>query len=162
MSGKDRRPGALCRCQPGAISRCRRGLVTVAKATVQSGLRVLNPDILTLIQDLGRFGYQHLGLSTGGAANEHAFLWANRLLGNPPNSPSLEICFGGLQLEAQVITRMALAGADLQAKLNGQPIAPWRTFNLSAGDQLQFGYPKTGVRVYLAVQGGLQLPATFG
>src|SRR5690606_13976087 len=102
------------------------------------------------------------GLSTGGAADEHAFLWANRLLGNPPNSPSLEICFGGLQLEAQVITRMALAGADLQAKLNGQPIAPWRTFNLSPGDQLQFGYPKTGVRVYLAVQGGFQLPATFG
>lgn len=126
------------------------------------GLRVVSPGILTLPQDLGRFGYQHLGISTGGAADEHAFLWANRLLGNPSRCAALEICIGGLQLEAEVATRIAITGADLQAKLNGMAIPPWRTFNVSPGDHLQFAYAKNGVRAYLAVQGGLEIKPTFG
>lgn len=126
------------------------------------GLRVIHPGLLTLVQDLGRFGYQHLGLAPGGAADEQAFLWANRLLGNSPNSPALEICLGGLQLEAELATRIALTGADAEARLNGQRLAPWQTVDLEAGDHLQFGHPKTGVRSYLAVQGGFQIAPSFG
>ncbi|MBR9828613.1 MAG: biotin-dependent carboxyltransferase [Oceanospirillales bacterium] len=127
-----------------------------------SGLRVLNPGILALVQDLGRFGYQQLGLSTGGAADEHAYLWANRLLGNVPGAAAVEVCYGGLKLEAEVATRVAVTGADLQLTLNGQPVSPWQTLNLVPGDQLAFGYPKTGVRAYLAVQGGLQIKPVYG
>lgn len=126
------------------------------------GLHVIHPGILTLIQDLGRSGYQHLGLTTGGAADEHAFLWANRLLNNPPHCATLEICFGGLQLEAEVATRIAITGADLRASLNGSALQTWQTFNLRPGDRLQFASPKTGVRAYLAVQGGFQINPTFG
>lgn len=128
----------------------------------ESGIRVTNPGVLTLVQDLGRFGYQHLGLSPGGAADEHAFLWANRLLGNPPGSAQLEICLGGLQLQVQVATRMAITGADLQATLNGRALTPWQTFAVTPGDRLHFGYPRGGVRGYLAVQGGFEVAPTFG
>lgn len=117
---------------------------------------------MSLVQDLGRFGYQHLGLTTGGAADEHAFLWANRLLNNPPNSAALEVSFGGLQLESQVATRVAITGADSPATLNGHPISLWQTLNLKPGDHLQLGYFKSGVRAYLGVQGGLQIQPTLG
>lgn len=131
-------------------------------ARVNKGFKVINSGILTLIQDLGRFGYQHLGLAPGGAADEHAFLWANRLLGNPPNSPALEICLGGLQLEAELPTRIAITGADSEATLNGEQLVPWQTITLNVGDKLSFGYPKAGVRSYLAVQGGFHIAPTFG
>ncbi|GAA0794503.1 biotin-dependent carboxyltransferase family protein [Marinobacterium sediminicola] len=127
-----------------------------------SGLRVLNPGILSLVQDLGRFGYQHLGLSTGGAADEQAYLWANRLLGNAPDAAAIEICFGGLQLEAEIATRVAVTGADLQLTLNGEAQDVWQTINLKPGDRLAFGYPRQGVRAYLAVQGGFRVEPTFG
>lgn len=131
-------------------------------AGLSAGLEVLAPGPLTLVQDLGRFGYQHLGLSPGGAADEHAFLWGNRLLGNPYKAPALEICLGGLVLQAQHPTRIALTGADLQAQLNDKPLQPWRTHQLHAGDRLQFGYPGSGVRGYLAVQGGFQIRPVLG
>lgn len=129
---------------------------------MSGGLRVLNGGILALVQDLGRFGYQHLGLSTGGAADEHAYLWANRLLGNVSGAAAVEICFGGLQLEAEISTRIAMTGADLQPTLNGEPVAGWQTLELQRGDRLAFGYAKQGIRGYLAVQGGFQIEPVFG
>lgn len=126
------------------------------------GLTVVKPGMLTLIQDLGRFGYQHLGLTPGGAADEQAFLWANKLLGNSPNSPALEITLGGLELVVRVPTRIALTGADLQARRNGQLLANWETHKVRPGDQLRFGFSRGGVRAYLAVAGGFAIAPTFG
>jgi len=128
----------------------------------QSGLTVLKPGILTLVQDLGRFAYQHIGLSPGGAADEHAFLWANRLLNNRPNSPAVEICFGGLQLEALTNTNIAITGAEMQASINGEPLENWQTHPLRTGDKLTFGHTKSGIRSYLAIQDGFQLQPSFG
>ncbi|UZJ43300.1 biotin-dependent carboxyltransferase family protein [Marinimicrobium sp. C6131] len=127
-----------------------------------SGLTVIKPGMLTLLQDLGRFGYQHLGLTPGGAADERAFLWANKLLDNSPNSPALEITLGGLILEVQKSTRIALTGADLQASCNGVALANWQTHSVEVGDRLQFGFPRSGVRAYLAVAGGFVISPTFG
>lgn len=127
-----------------------------------TGFRVIKPGMLTLLQDLGRFGVQHLGLASGGAADEQAFLWANRLLGNRPGAAALEICVGGLVLEVQVPTRLALTGADLQATLNGRALTPWQTAWVAPGDRLQFVYPRSGLRAYLAVQGGFDVAPTLG
>ncbi len=126
------------------------------------GLKVIKPGMLALVQDLGRFGYQHLGLTPGGAADEQAFLWANKLLGNSPNSAALEITLGGLELTVQVATCIALTGADLQARRNGEVLANWQTHAVEPGDQLQFGFPSSGVRAYLAVAGGFFIAPTFG
>lgn len=126
------------------------------------GLTVIKPGMLTLLQDLGRFGYQHLGLTPGGAADEQAFLWANKLLDNSPNSAALEITLGGLELRVEKAIRIALTGADLQASCNGVALANWQTHNVKAGDRLQFGFPRSGVRAYLAVAGGFVLAPAFG
>ena len=126
------------------------------------GLKVLKPGILTLVQDLGRFAYQHIGLSPGGAADEHAFLWANRLLNNRSNSPALEICFGGLQLEALVKTNIAITGAEMNATINEQPIKNWQTHTLNVGDKLCFANATSGIRSYLAIQDGFELQPSFG
>lgn len=114
------------------------------------------------MQDLGRFNFQHIGLSTGGAADEQAYLWANRLLNNPPFSPALEICFGGLQLQAQTKTSIAITGANMRVTLNDQPIENWQSHGLNPGDMLRFGHARSGIRGYLAVQNGFQLSASFG
>lgn len=125
-------------------------------------LTVVKPGPLTLLQDLGRFGYQHLGLSPGGAADEHAFLWANRLLDNAPNAAALEVTLGGLCLSIEQPLQIALTGADQQASVNGRPIKIWRTHTLAEGDRLQFGFASSGVRAYLAVRGGFDVAPCFG
>ncbi|ANG61832.1 allophanate hydrolase [Marinobacterium aestuarii] len=123
---------------------------------------VINPGILSLLQDGGRFGYQHLGVTSGGPMDEHAFVWANHLLGNAPGAAQLEITYGLLQLRCQADSCIALAGADLGARINGAPLAPWCTRRVRKGDEITFATPVTGLRAYLAVPGGFQAEARLG
>ncbi|PML81891.1 biotin-dependent carboxyltransferase family protein [Enterovibrio norvegicus] len=123
---------------------------------------VINPGMLTLIEDSGRQGFQHLGITTGGPMDEHAFYWANRLLGNSPDASQLEITFGQLQLVANAAISVAITGADLAARLNDKPIQPWCTYALKKGDTLAFGAPVNGLRAYLAVVGGFQVEEKLG
>ncbi|MBW4934062.1 5-oxoprolinase subunit C family protein [Marinobacter sp. F4206] len=123
---------------------------------------VLNPGMLTLIQDIGRQGYQHMGVTTGGPMDEHAFLWANRLLENPLDAAQLEITFGRLSLLAHSDTWIALTGADLGARINDRAVQPWQTYRITQGDRIDFGIPVSGLRAYLAVSGGVQTPAKLG
>ncbi|MGU2437684.1 allophanate hydrolase, partial [Pseudomonas aeruginosa] len=79
-----------------------------------NGLRVVKAGPQSLLQDDGRRGWQHLGVSPGGPLDRQAAAWANRLLGNPWGTPLLEIAFGGLVLECRVeATWLALTGARL-------------------------------------------------
>ncbi len=126
------------------------------------GFQVLKPGALTLVQDLGRRGYQHLGLTTGGVVDEKAARWASRLLGNASGAPLLEISLGGLVLQACVATRIALTGADLGLRINGAQCPPWQTYRVESGDRLEFGFGRHGLRGYLAVAGGFTLTPSFG
>jgi len=126
------------------------------------GFKVINPGLLTTIQDTGRFGHQHKGITTGGPLDEYAFTWANHLLGNPRGAAMLEITFGGLEIAAQINTTIALTGADLGATINGERIEPWRTHRVKAGDRLKFHSPESGLRAYLAVAGGFEIPQLLG
>ncbi|MCB1761629.1 MAG: biotin-dependent carboxyltransferase family protein [Gammaproteobacteria bacterium] len=123
---------------------------------------VLKPGVLSLIQDFGRYGWQQLGYTQGGPMDEHAFLWANRLLGNRPDAPQIEITYGGLELRVIGRTMAAVTGADLNATLNGEPLQHWFSFPLQTGDRLFFSHPRNGLRAYLAVRGGLTIPVTMG
>ena len=123
---------------------------------------VIKSGPLSLIQDFGRYGQQRIGYTQGGPMDEHAFLWANRLLGNPPGATQIEITYGGLELRAMSATTAALTGADLGATLNGKPVAPWFSFHLESGDRLFFNTPLKGLRAYLAVTGGLQVIPQLG
>ncbi|MCA1773737.1 MAG: biotin-dependent carboxyltransferase family protein [Halomonas sp.] len=129
----------------------------------QASLVVNQVGPLALIQDAGRFGVGHLGITQGGAADWIAFYWANWLLGNPLNSAALEIVMGGgLTLEAEGEVTLALTGADLAATLDGEPLAPNASVTLRSGQQLVFQQPRQGLRAYLAFPGGLEAPEVLG
>lgn len=117
---------------------------------------------LCLLQDAGRFGVRHLGVTQGGAADWLSMSWANSLLGNPLEAAVIEVTLGGLTLQAQDDCCLALAGADLGALLDGQPLAPWRSFTLRKGQRLQFTQPLLGARAYLAAPGGFTAPQVLG
>jgi biotin-dependent carboxylase-like uncharacterized protein len=123
---------------------------------------VIKPGFLTLLQDYGRYGMQHLGMATGGPLDEHAFLWANRLLDNHYNCAALEITLGPVRLHALQAVQIAIAGADFAARINQQPIVPWRSYWIEAGDELSFAAARSGVRAYLAVGGGFEAKLQHG
>jgi len=109
---------------------------------------------LCQLQDAGRFAVRHLGVTQGGALDWVAMHWANWLLGNPLGAPVVEVALGGFSLVADQDCVLALAGADLDARVNDQPLLPWRSFSLAKGQRLTLKQPKHGVRAYLAAPGG--------
>ena len=127
-----------------------------------SGLRITQPGLLSLLQDGGRFGHHRIGLSNGGPLDPQAFYWANRLCDNPTNSSCVEITIGGLSLEAELATQIAVTGAEVVLTINGQPRPLWQTHAIKPGDQLTVGFAKQGCRAYLSVTGGFRAPLQFG
>lgn len=127
-----------------------------------TGFRVTRAGPLALLQDAGRFGVRHLGVTQGGPADLHAWAWANRLAGNRWGSPALEITFGGIELQAECDLTLAVAGADLAARHNDQPLALWRSHRIHKGDRIRFGNPSSGLRAYLAVSGGFSAEPVLG
>jgi len=127
-----------------------------------STLMVEQGGALATLQDSGRFGVRHLGLTQGGALDWLAQSWANWMLGNPLGAAVVEVTLGGLQLHCQGEGWLALAGADLGATLDGQPVDVWRPFKVQAGQRLCFASPRCGARAYLAAPGGLCAPLLAG
>ncbi|WP_322846255.1 biotin-dependent carboxyltransferase family protein [Pseudomonas sp. B33.4] len=117
---------------------------------------------LCLLQDAGRFGVRHLGVTQGGAADWRSMSWANWLLGNNLDATVIEITLGGFTVVAEDNCLLALAGADLGAQIDGQPLAPWRSFKLGKGQRLQLTQPLLGARAYLAAPGGFDAPKVLG
>ncbi|MBD9513415.1 biotin-dependent carboxyltransferase family protein [Pseudomonas sp. PDM22] len=125
-------------------------------------LKIMACGLLCLLQDGGRRGWQHLGVSPGGPVDKHAAAWANRLLDNGPGVPLLEIALGGVELEVQADTWLALAGAELPATLDGKPLPGWSRFRVRAGQRLKLGFARTGQRAYLAAAGGFSAQPILG
>ncbi|WP_111496341.1 5-oxoprolinase subunit C family protein [Marinobacter bohaiensis] len=121
-----------------------------------SGLRILSAGLRSTLQDLGRTGSQHLGLAPGGAADLHAFRWANKLLENDPNGACIETLMGQFQAEARSAMTLAVTGADTELTINGRRAGLWRTHNLKPGDRLALGATRSGLLNYVAVKGGWQ------
>ncbi|QEW05321.1 biotin-dependent carboxyltransferase [Nitrincola iocasae] len=118
--------------------------------------------VLSLIEDAGRQRCAHLGLTVGGVMDRHAWAWGNRLVGNRWGAAAVEITIGGLKGRFMQATQIALTGADLKARLNGQAIAPWQTQAVEAGDVLETGYATSGMRAYLCIRGGWKTPKGLG
>lgn len=118
-------------------------------------ITVLAPGLLTTVQDLGRPGYAHLGVSASGAADALALRTGNLILGNPENTPALELTIQGGEFQFQQDALIALAGSDFG-------IEPWRAIAIPAGGTLKLGPTRTGARCYLCVRGGIAAPLTLG
>lgn len=127
-----------------------------------TGLRVVNPGLLSLLQDGGRIGYHGIGLTTGGPLSREAFNWANLLLGNQPGACALEVSFGGLELEALVTTQVAVTGAENKVAVNDEATDMWRGITLRPGDRLRLDFCTAGCRNYVAVADGFEVQPVFG
>lgn len=125
-------------------------------------LRVESFGLLTTIQDLGRRGFQHLGVGPGGAMDEASHRMANLLLGNPDHAPTMEMTLIGPSLRFETESMIALCGADLSPTIGDQPVPLWRPVLVGAGSLLRFGRPAQGARCYLAVEGGFRVPRVMG
>ena len=125
-------------------------------------IAVVNGGLLSTVQDAGRPGYRASGLPVAGAMDRLALAAANVLAGNPPGDAALEVTLAGGAYRFETPVLAALAGADLSATLDGAALPPWGAFRAPAGAVLAFGAPRSGVRAYLAVRGGLAVPAVLG
>ena len=127
-------------------------------------IEVIEPGVQTSVQDYpGRLGYWQVGVPPSGPMDALAFRLANRLLGNPHEAAGLELTVSGPTLRFHCDTAIALAGADMQATLDGAPLANGRAHAVKAGSVLSFrGLHGHGLRAYLAVAGGLDVPMYLG
>jgi 5-oxoprolinase (ATP-hydrolysing) subunit C len=130
---------------------------------VSAALVCRDPGLLTTVQDRGRFGLRHLGLSGSGAMDPGALRLANCLVGNDPWAAAIEMALKGGRFEVDATSvRIAIAGAEFTMTADGEPLAPWRSHRLERGQVLTIGTAKDGVWGYLAVAGGLDLPLALG
>jgi biotin-dependent carboxylase-like uncharacterized protein len=127
-----------------------------------SGLRVVQPGMLSLLQDDGRFGRHRVGLTNGGPLDRLAMHWANRLLDNPLGATAVEISFGGLELEAGLDTLISVTGGDARLSINGEEVGTWRSHRVVQGDRVSLGFAHDFCRSYLAVSGGFRIAPRFG
>ncbi|BEQ13435.1 biotin-dependent carboxyltransferase family protein [Desulfoferula mesophila] len=125
-------------------------------------LTVLRPGALSSVQDLGRPGYQRLGIAESGAMDTYSLVQANRLLGNPDGVAVLEMTLVGPKLRFEREGVFALTGSDLSAQLDDETLVPGRAHRAAAGQILRFGPRRNGMRAYLAVPGGFAAPLVLG
>jgi biotin-dependent carboxylase-like uncharacterized protein len=125
-------------------------------------IRVRMPGLLTTVQDLGRPGLAHLGVPTAGAADRRAFGLANRLVGNRPGAAALEITLAGPELELEAGGWIALTGGRVTAHLDGRPVPMDMAVRADPGQVLRVGSVTSGLRAYLAVRGGIDVPPVLG
>jgi antagonist of KipI len=123
---------------------------------------VLEPGILTTIQDRGRYGFSRFGVPPSGALDAFSFRVGNLLVGNGGGEASLETTLMGLKIKALREVVIAITGGDLSPSLNEEILEMWRTHLLVEGDVIAFKRVRAGCRAYLAVSGGFVVPKIMG
>ncbi|OQW31004.1 MAG: hypothetical protein A4E19_20790 [Nitrospira sp. SG-bin1] len=117
---------------------------------------------LTTVQDLGRYGYQHYGVSAAGAMDSFSTRVANRLVGNPDRAAVLELTLKGPELQFEQDSVIAVTGADLSPTIDSHSIPMWESITVQRGSRLSFGTRRAGARAYLAIAGGIDVPSALG
>lgn len=123
---------------------------------------ILRAGPLTTIQDFGRPGYAHLGVSRSGAADRGTLTLVNRAVGNQPDAAAFETTLGGMTLRALYPLVVAVGGAIAPVTVDGRPAAWCAPVRLAAGSMLDVGAATLGVRSYVAVAGGVDVPPVLG
>lgn len=124
-------------------------------------VEVLKTGLFDTIQDLGRFGVQHLGVPYSGAMDQYSAIVANTILGNDTNNAIIESIFQGPTLKFQSDTEICISGANANPKLNNRSIKMNLAISVKAGNILSFGKLEYGSRIYTAVSGGFQTEASM-
>ncbi|WP_460801367.1 5-oxoprolinase subunit C family protein [Nocardioides pacificus] len=118
---------------------------------------------LCLVQDLGRPGQAAIGVGRSGAADRASYLLGNRMLANPPGAAALEVVLGGLEvLVAEQWAWVCVTGAPAPVSVDGRAVGSNRVVPVPPGAVLRLGTPPRGLRSYVAVRGGLDVPPVLG
>ena len=125
-------------------------------------ITVIEPGILSTVQDMGRWELQQYGVPVSGVMDTYSASMANLLVGNNLNAALLELTLCGPVLRFDAPAVIALTGADMPLLINGNPVARWESHHINAGDEVNIGSASAGSRGYLAVAGGLDFPLTMG
>ena len=125
-------------------------------------IEVIKPGLATSVQDAGRPGYYNLGIPLSGALDQFALRMANLLVGNDEGAAALEAALLGPEILFRKPAIVAVAGGEATPKINGQVRPRNESFAVQAGDRLSFDYMKLGARLYIAVAGGIDVPAVLG
>jgi KipI family sensor histidine kinase inhibitor len=129
----------------------------------RESLRVLEPGMLTTVQDLGRPGWADMGVVAGGAADSLSLRIGNRLVGNEAGAAGLEMTLAGGAFECIRDALVAVTGADVPVGVEGGAAVPmWKAVRLTKGDRLRIGRVQRGVRAYLCIAGGVDVPLVLG
>jgi urea carboxylase len=125
---------------------------------------VLIPGPLTTVQDLpGRLGYWHVGVPPSGPFDSVSFGEANLAIGNPMGAPGLEVTAGGLTVRFSAPSVVCVTGAPVPVTVDGAPAPMWEPIDVAAGSTLALGTPTgPGLRTYVAVRGGIDVPSYLG
>lgn len=126
------------------------------------GIKIIRTGMLTMIQDLGRYGLQRYGMAVSGAMDSYALLLGNSILGNADNEAAIECTIIGPTIYFEQAQLIAVTGADLSPKVDGQPLPMWKPVLIEAGSLLSFGRPNSGNRAYICFRGGLDIPEVLG
>jgi allophanate hydrolase subunit 2 len=123
---------------------------------------VLRAGFLTTVQDLGREGFRNSGVSPGGALDPHAIRIANLLIGNEESAAGLEITFGSVQLRFTDARLIAWCGGDFDLFFGSTPIPSGHAALIDQGETLTIDRPRVGCRCWIAISGGIDVPAVLG
>ncbi len=131
--------------------------------TQRRTVTVLKPGLETTVQELpGRIGHWEQGFPPSGPVDAWSFRLANLLVGNDRDAAALECQIIGPTLRFETDARIAVTGADMTPKLDGEPVAMWRTLGVRPGQVLELGVARTGARAYLAIAGAIDTPPVLG
>lgn len=126
-------------------------------------LEILRTGPLALVQDLGRPGLAHLGVTESGAADRRSHTLANRLVANPDDRATIEVTFGGFSARVRGgDVDIAVTGADTDPAVNGVVFGNNSIHHVRDGEVISLGAPYSGVRSYLSVRGGIDVMPVLG
>lgn len=125
-------------------------------------LTVIEPGLQATVQAGARAGFRHAGVPASGPADAVSMALANRLVGQAPDAPSIEITYGPATFRFEVDVQIAVAGAPAPLRIAGTEAAPHRTLKVRAGDLVEIDAAASGARIYLSVNGGLTCEAFLG
>jgi len=125
-------------------------------------IKIINPGLLSTIQDIGRIGYQEAGFSTSGALDQRALQIANILVNNSKDEAVIEMTLMGATMEFETSNVIAVTGGDLNPMLNRISFPMYTAKAVKQGDRLAFGFAKNGCRAYVAFAGGLKIEEVLG
>ncbi|MFJ6677605.1 5-oxoprolinase/urea amidolyase family protein [Microbacterium sp. NPDC091382] len=155
------RPGARVRFRRSATTTPARRLEPAVPAGT-AAFTVADPGPLTTVQDAGRPGRLAEGVARSGVADRPAFAAANRLVGNLPGAAVLEITLGGFRATAHRDLWVAATGAWAPIRVAGREVDPYRAVHWPAGAELRVGAARAGIRVVLALRGGVAAAGALG